>query len=79
MHPSIVFIGVAETFGDTEKQVEVYILDFNRNIYGQEITVQLLDKLRPSAKFASADELIAQMKRDEHAAREFFKVYGRTE
>ncbi|OGE79311.1 MAG: hypothetical protein A2751_04950 [Candidatus Doudnabacteria bacterium RIFCSPHIGHO2_01_FULL_46_14] len=79
LHPSLVFIGAAETFGESEKKLEVYILDFNRDIYGQEITVQLLEKIRDNIKFNSKNELVAQMKRDEHEAHEFFKTYGRIE
>ena len=79
LFPSIIFIGAVETFGENEKKLEVYILDFNRDIYGQEITVQLLEKIRDNEKFDSQEELVTQMKKDEHRAREFFKTYGRIE
>lgn len=76
---SLAFVGAAETFGQSEKKLEVYILDFNRDIYGHQISVQLLEKLRDNQKFTSESELIAQMKTDEKQAREFFKTYGRIE
>lgn len=78
-HKSIAFIGKAETFGESEKKLEVYILDFDRDIYGRQITVQLLEKLRDSQRFAGETDLVEQMKRDEQGARDFFKTYGRTE
>ncbi|OGE83957.1 MAG: hypothetical protein A2846_00190 [Candidatus Doudnabacteria bacterium RIFCSPHIGHO2_01_FULL_49_9] len=77
--PSLAFVGAAETFGEKEKKLEVYILDFNRDLYGKEIEVQLLEKLRKNIKFNSQEELVSQMKDDEKAARKFFKTYGRTE
>ncbi len=79
LKPALAFIGAAETFGEIQKRLEVYIFDFNRDLYGQEISVRLLQKLRDNIKFNSQDELIAQMKQDEIQAREFFKTYGRTE
>ena len=76
---SLAFIGAPEMFGETKKKLEVYLLDFNRDIYGQEISVQLLEKIRGNQKFSSESELIAQMKIDEKQASEFFKTYGRIE
>lgn len=70
---SLVFIGAAETFGDTEKFVEAYLLDFSGDLYGKTLELELLQKLRENQKFASANDLIAQMKTDERLAREFFK------
>ena len=78
-YPSLAFIGAAETFGEEDKKLEVYVLDFNRDLYGQKITVQLVEKLRGAKKFASEEELIIQMKIDEQQARGFFKTYGRIE
>lgn len=52
------FVGRAETFGENELQLESYILDFNRDIYGTEITVKLIKKLRQSKKFPSVKSLI---------------------
>lgn len=76
---AIAFLGAAETFGEREKKLEVHILDFDRDLYGQEIEVQLLRKIRDNIKFNSQDELVAQMREDERAAREFFRTYGRVE
>ncbi len=72
LYPSLTFIGKAETFGEIKVQAETYILDFNRNIYGQWITVNLLKKIRDNEKFNSAKGLIIQMKKDEAIARRYF-------
>ena len=44
--------------------VEVYILDFDGDIYGQELEVQFVDKLRDQEKFSSLEALIDQINRD---------------
>lgn len=71
-YPSVTFIGMAKTFGEIRFHVETYILDFNQNLYGKWITVELLKKIRENKKFNSADELIKQMREDEKIAREYF-------
>ena len=77
--PCLIFVGAAETFGEKEKKLEVYILDFDQDLYGVEIEVELIKKLRNNIKFDSQDELIGQMHEDERTARDFFKTYGRVE
>lgn len=70
--PALVFIGAAKTFGETKRLAEVYILDFDEKIYGQEIEAVLLQKLRGNKKFETVDKLMEQVKIDEKTAREFF-------
>jgi riboflavin kinase/FMN adenylyltransferase len=72
---SVTFIGEAKTFDEAIYQAETYILDFQQDIYGKEITVTLLQKIRENKKFLSADNLIDQMKKDEVVARDFFKKH----
>ena len=50
----------------------MYILDFNEDIYDEQVEVEVLKKLRDSVKFESAEKLIEQMKQDELEARKFF-------
>lgn len=58
------FIGVARMFNETELKVESYILDFNKDIYGKKIIVNLFRKIRKNKRFKSASELIEQIKKD---------------
>lgn len=74
--PSLVFIGAAKTFGETEKKLEVHILDFSDNLYGKTISVELLKKIRDNKTFASKEDLIRAMKEDETFARAYFKEFG---
>ena len=52
--------------------VETFILDFDEEIYGREMQIDLLHRLRGEERFASAEELIAQMEKDVGATREWF-------
>lgn len=74
--PSLVFIGANETFGETNRHAEAYLLDFNENLYGQQIVVELVKKLRDNKKFDSQELLVDQMRHDEQVAREFFANYN---
>lgn len=74
VHGSLVFIGEAKTFQETERKVESYILDFDQMIYGQPIVIELLEKLRENQAFDSAESLRIQMDADRQAARHFFNA-----
>ncbi|MGR3309940.1 MAG: bifunctional riboflavin kinase/FAD synthetase [Candidatus Brocadiales bacterium] len=53
-----------ESTGFNGSYIEVYILDFNKDIYGKVLEVQFLSKLRDEKKFESAEALKAQIKND---------------
>jgi riboflavin kinase/FMN adenylyltransferase len=61
-HKGLLSIGKRPTFYDDGKVIpEVYIYDFNNDIYGKEIKINLVEKLRGEEKFNTAEELIRQM------------------
>lgn len=65
----LVSIGTRPTVTDSsEKRVEVYILDFDREIYGEELTIEFHHKIRDDLKFASINALVEQMKQDKSFA-----------
>jgi riboflavin kinase/FMN adenylyltransferase len=68
-HAGMVSIGVRPTFeANGRRVVEVHLLDFDGDLYGQHVHVQFLKRLRDEMKFDSADALIEQMHRDREAS-----------
>jgi len=67
--PAVVNIGVRPTFGDNDRLVEVYILDFDRDIYNQRLRIHLVKRLRDELRFATVEALVAQMHKDVAEAR----------
>ena len=52
------------TMGACWTVLEPYFFDFQGDLYGQRLSVELIDYLRPEAKFDSLDALVAQMDAD---------------
>ena len=57
-------IGSRPTYGDYEPNIEVFIFDFDENLYGAYVSISLVKFIRPELKFNSEVELISQMKED---------------
>jgi riboflavin kinase / FMN adenylyltransferase len=68
-HDAVAYIGTRPTFGVGERLIEVNQLDQTSNLYGQDITVQFVARIRGDHTFASADELSKQIARDAEQAR----------
>lgn len=67
-------LGVKPTFktGDLKPSVEVYIFDFEGNIYGESITVLWYQFIRDEKKFNGLNELVSQLKEDEKTIQKYF-------
>ncbi|HOT97215.1 MAG TPA: bifunctional riboflavin kinase/FAD synthetase [bacterium] len=63
-YDSVTYIGQRPTFPDGERVIETYIIDFNAQLYGQEVNVELIAYIREDARFATATALIEQIKQD---------------
>ena len=74
--PSATSIGVRPTFGLSERLVEVYILDFEGDLYGRELEVEFVDKLRDQETFSSLDALVEQINRDVADTRDTLAISG---
>ena len=57
-------IGSRPTYGDYEPNIEVFIFDFDGDLYGAHVSISLVKFIRPELKFNSEVELISQMKED---------------
>ena len=62
-------LGTRPTIGGTEALLEAHVFDFDGDLYGREIEVEFVARLRDEARFASLDALTAQMERDAADAR----------
>jgi len=75
-HPyqGVVNIGFNPTFKDKTLSIEVYILDFNKDIYDEDIKISFVERLRDEKAFDSPETLVEQIKKDVEMAREILKV-----
>ncbi len=62
--PGVCNIGVRPTFDGDRRQVEVHLIGFEDNLYGQEVAVEFVSRLRGERRFHSTEALIAQISED---------------
>jgi|CXWL01.1.fsa_nt_gi riboflavin kinase/FMN adenylyltransferase len=65
-------IGVKPTFQGERPSVETYLLDFEGDLYGRELRIELLHRLRGEMKFDGIEALVAAIAADVDAARAYF-------
>ena len=75
-HLSATSIGVRPTFGLTQRLVEVYVMDFSGDLYGQHMTVEFVQKVRNQETFPEIDALIARIEQDVSDSREVLAQAG---
>lgn len=68
----LLHLGPRPTFAGSPPSIELYLLDFDDDIYGELVRIEFLTRLRNVLPFRSAEELIRQMQADRDAAREYF-------
>lgn len=73
-YPAAASLGVRPTVDGDRKLLEVHVLDFDQDIYGRQIHVRFLKKLRDEIKFDSIDAMKGQIFKDIARTREFFDV-----
>lgn len=73
--PAMMYVGTRPTLNLAEPTIEIHIFDFNDNIYGKEISFQVVEKVRDEQRFDSVDALIAQLHADAAAIREILRNY----
>ncbi len=62
-------VGPNPTFGEQARKVEVHLIDYEGDLYGQTLAVDFIRRLRDTRPFASAAELVEQLRRDVEQAR----------
>ncbi|MDN7241237.1 bifunctional riboflavin kinase/FAD synthetase [Planococcus sp. N028] len=77
LYDGVCNIGFKPTFNNPDVKkltVEVYIFDFNKDIYGEEVRVEWHQRIRDEQKFSGIEELKAQIQRDKETAIRFFET-----
>lgn len=63
-YQSMTNIGIRPTFGGSKRIVEVYLLDYHNHLYGQELKINIIERLRDERQFDTAEELKKQITED---------------
>jgi riboflavin kinase/FMN adenylyltransferase len=76
-HAGAVNIGVVPTFQDSgARSVEAHLLGYTGDLYGAELKLEFVSRLRSERRFSGAEELVAQVQRDFEAARRLLEAWG---
>lgn len=75
-YPTMTNIGRNPTFGNKERTIEAFLLDYSGDLYGREISVDFVARLRKEIKFESAEELQAQVAEDVRRGKQLLESMG---
>ena len=76
-YQSVTNIGYRPTFGDGERTVEVYLLDYHTDLYEYELRIDIIERLRGEKKFDTVEELKKQITKDVEQGRTILNSRGR--
>jgi len=74
--PAVASFGTRPTVDDGPPLLEVHLLDFDGDLYGREMQVEFIDRIRDERKFDSIPSLVAEMGRDKERARAILAARG---
>lgn len=74
----MLYIGRRPTFGDGPRMVELFLLDWEGDLYGRSLRVHLVERLRGDMTFGSSEELTRQIRLDEARTRELLRSQGKS-
>lgn len=69
-------IGPNPTFGEQRRRIEVHLIDFQGDLYGQALGVEFVERLRDTVRFSGAEALTAQLHTDVERARQALALTG---
>jgi len=76
-YPAMTNIGIHPTFGGNQRQVEVYLMDYRgADLYGRELTVEIIERLRDEIKFETPEELKKQIAEDVKRGKATLEIRG---
>ena len=74
-HLAAIHIGPNATFGEGALKIEVHLLDFDEDLYGRRLAVDIHTRIRDTRRFGGVDQLLDQINRDIQAVRALAKVH----
>jgi riboflavin kinase / FMN adenylyltransferase len=74
MWPGAANVGPNPTFGENARKVEVHLIGFQGDLYGQALAVDFIRRLRDTRPFKGADDLVRQLRQDVAQARQALTV-----
>jgi riboflavin kinase/FMN adenylyltransferase len=75
-YPAMTNIGTRPTFGGGPQLIEVYLLDYNGDLYGHELAIDIIERLRDEKKFDTPEQLIKQIAEDVKQGKAMLKTRG---
>jgi riboflavin kinase/FMN adenylyltransferase len=75
--PSLTIVGTRPTFDDDARLVEVFIVDYDADLYGETLVAHFVEYLRPQVRYEGVEPLIRQMDADTARTREILAVAER--
>lgn len=73
-HPALIFIGTPTTMGETTRRLEAYLLDIpDQDYYGEKLMLTIAYFHRSNRTFETVEQLVATMRADETAGRQWFE------
>ena len=67
-------VGIRPTVGDLVKPIlEVHLLNFNKNIYGEKVSVEFMHKVRDEKKFSNIESLVRNIEKDVKTVEKWFE------
>lgn len=69
-HQAVTNIGVRPSFAGAERTIETHLLNFSSDLYGLDLKMEFVARLRPEKRFENLDELVAQIRSDAERAAE---------
>ena len=76
IYPGVCNVGKRPTVGGEKTLLEVFIFDFNREIYGERVNIVFKQKSREEMKFDSFEELKQQIAKDVECGKQYFKAHA---
>ncbi len=71
-HAGLTNVGIRPTFGETDLAIETHLLDFQGDLYGRDVRLSFVQRLRDERRFADVDALRSQIAADQRRAERLF-------